>query len=260
MKSDYKYFIGGLPLDCMDDTLHATFESYGHVVEATVMKRDGRSRGFGFVTFQGRPRGNLHSGDVIVMDRVVTVKESIPQDEIAAPRGHVPRTPKLFVGGLPKEFTSSHLQQCFAPYGEVVSVEVILNKESSESRGFGFVTFASPSDADHAIRKFPGEIQGRPVSLKRAEPKENDREHDGGGGYGQLRGAHAMPLMSYPSAFSSMPYEAEDASMWKEKYFRERNLRLDLERRLAELENVRYNAPMVEAPMRSQRGPRFRPY
>jgi cold-inducible RNA-binding protein len=94
---------------------------------------------------------------------------------------------KLFVGNLPFQATNTDLQDLFSQVGAVESVNVITDKFSGQSRGFGFVEMTEAQAAQQAITKFHGsEFQGRALTVNEAKPRE---EHRGGGrsssgGYG----------------------------------------------------------------------------
>ena len=82
-------------------------------------------------------------------------------------------TTKLYVGNLPFATTAQELEDLFADTGAVTSVELIFDKLSGRSRGFGFVNTATPADAQKIIEKFNGaELGGRSLSVNEAKPRE----------------------------------------------------------------------------------------
>jgi RNA recognition motif-containing protein len=77
---------------------------------------------------------------------------------------------KLFVGGLSTDTTSAELRAAFAKFGELVDVAVINERGTNQSRGFGFVTYASSTAADAAMKDMNGvELDGRTIKVNRAE-------------------------------------------------------------------------------------------
>ena len=77
---------------------------------------------------------------------------------------------KLFVGGLSAETTAGDLRAAFSKHGELVDVAVITERGTNRSRGFGFVTFATSTAADAAIKEMNGvELDGRTLKVNRAE-------------------------------------------------------------------------------------------
>jgi RNA recognition motif-containing protein len=79
---------------------------------------------------------------------------------------------KLFVGGLSSETTSESLRTAFAKFGDVVDAAVIADRATSQSRGFGFVTYQSSAAAQAAIKEMNGvELDGRTLKVNRAEAR-----------------------------------------------------------------------------------------
>jgi RNA recognition motif-containing protein len=77
---------------------------------------------------------------------------------------------KLFVGGLSAETTAADLRAAFAKFGELVDVAVITERGTNQSRGFGFVTYATSIAADTAVKEMNGvELDGRTIKVNRAE-------------------------------------------------------------------------------------------
>lgn len=96
----------------------------------------------------------------------------------------------IYVGNLPFTATEDELQQLFAQYGDVTSANIIKDRFSGESRGFGFVEMPSREDAMAAIEGLNGQdFHGRSLTVNEAKPKA-PREGGGGGrgGYGGGRG------------------------------------------------------------------------
>ena len=92
---------------------------------------------------------------------------------------------KLFVGNLSYGTTSQDLEGHFRQIGETTSAQVITDRESGRSRGFGFVEMASGEDAQRAIRELDGkELQGRSINVSEARERA-PREGGGGGGRGR---------------------------------------------------------------------------
>ena len=87
---------------------------------------------------------------------------------------------KLYVGNLPYSFNDSTLRELVSAFGNVESAKVITDRDSGQSKGFGFVEMAD-SDAQKAMAALNGKDQdGRALKVNEAKPRE-DR---GGGGYG----------------------------------------------------------------------------
>ncbi len=95
---------------------------------------------------------------------------------------------KLYVGNLSYGVNSSELEQMFSQYGTVTSAQVIQDRETGRSKGFGFVEMGSDAEAQAAINGLnEQEHNGRPLAVNEARPRE-DRGGGGGGGGGGSRG------------------------------------------------------------------------
>ena len=98
---------------------------------------------------------------------------------------------KLYVGNLSYGMDSSALEQLFAQHGTVTSAEVLSDRETGRSRGFGFVEMSSDEEAQAAIAALNGQTHdGRALTVHEAKPREDrgGRGGGGGGGYGGGRG------------------------------------------------------------------------
>ena len=96
---------------------------------------------------------------------------------------------KLYVGNLSFRVTSEDLQEHFTAAGAVDSANVVFDRETGRSRGFGFVEMASEDDANNAIAQFNGqEYDGRNMVVNEARPREDSRGGGGGRGRGGYNG------------------------------------------------------------------------
>ncbi|KAH8175740.1 RNA recognition motif domain-containing protein [Sarocladium implicatum] len=215
-KDEGKMFIGGLNWETTDQSLRDYFSQFGEVVECTVMRdsNSGRSRGFGFLTFKDAKTVN-----------VVMVKEHFLDGKIIDPKRAIPRdeqekTSKIFVGGVSQDTTDQEFRDYFAQFGRVVDATLMMDKDTGRPRGFGFVTFESEAGVDACIN-IPLEIHGKPVEVKRAQPRGNLREEEeaqrrnrfkkdeqgaqgGAGGMGQQMGGSGMSPQVMAQYFQRM--------------------------------------------------------
>jgi RNA recognition motif-containing protein len=94
----------------------------------------------------------------------------------------------IYVGNLPFEATDDDLQQLFGTYGEVTTANVIKDRFSGESRGFGFVEMPARKDAEAAIAALNGtDFKGRTITVNEAKPKAPKAGGGGGGREGGRR-------------------------------------------------------------------------
>ena len=92
----------------------------------------------------------------------------------------------IYVGNLSYNTTNEDLNETFSPFGEVVSVQVIMDRDTGRSRGFGFVEMADETNARDAISGLNGkDLGGRALTVNEARPRgSDDRRPSGGGGGG----------------------------------------------------------------------------
>ncbi|CAK9019367.1 RNA-binding protein Musashi homolog Rbp6 [Durusdinium trenchii] len=156
-----KIFIGGLAHKTTTQHLRDYFAflprlvKYGGIVDAVVLRwPDGRSRGFGYVTFS-EERGTE-------LDRKWESSEG-------------PGTNKLFVGGLPQNTTAAELREHFEAFGTVSDAVVMIDPATNRSRGFGFVCFLpgqeGAASAAFALEQYEHHrIRGKWIEVKSAAP------------------------------------------------------------------------------------------
>ncbi|XP_022702169.1 heterogeneous nuclear ribonucleoprotein A/B-like isoform X2 [Varroa jacobsoni] len=153
-----KMFVGGLSWCTTRHSLAAYFGLFGDIEDCTVVTNEqGRSRGFGFVTYRDPCIAFIvcQRGPHSVDNRVV-----------------MRPYPKVFTGGLPASLTENELGQFFREnYGNVLEVVIMFDQESQRSRGFGFVTFQEERVADKVCREHYICIRGKKVECNRAQPR-----------------------------------------------------------------------------------------
>ena len=94
-------------------------------------------------------------------------------------------TKKLYVGNLPYSTTSPDLERMFTPFGAVNSAQVIEDRVTGKSKGFGFVEMASSDDGQKAIDALNGkQVDGRTLTVNEARPREDRGCRGVGGGRG----------------------------------------------------------------------------
>jgi RNA recognition motif-containing protein len=104
---------------------------------------------------------------------------------------------KLYVGGLSYSTTSASLERYFAQCGTVISAAVVTDRQSGESRGFGFVEMSTDAEAQKAIAKLDGQpFEGRRLKVNIAAPSGSRSAGPRGGGFGSggsFRGGQRRP-------------------------------------------------------------------
>ena len=108
---------------------------------------------------------------------------------------------KLYVGNLSYDATESDLRALFSQVGTVTSCDVIMDKYTNKARGFAFVQMSTQEEATKAIAELNNkDLQGRPLTVNEARPRE-DRPRGGGGGFGGGGGGGGRPDRSEKRSF-----------------------------------------------------------
>jgi len=176
-----KLYVAGVSWTTTDDSFKSFFSQFGVVEEALVMREApaGRSRGFGFVTFQDPTVAEKVMAQDLELDgRKLDLKRAVPKMEmVQAPAREVDSTPsnkKIYVAGIAFDATDEQVAQFFSRFGQVEKATIMKDKLTSRSRGFAFVSFVEEGVVDgvlaqHAANKL--EWEGRTLELKAAVPK-----------------------------------------------------------------------------------------
>jgi len=160
-----KFFVGGLSHTTRAQHLRDHFAAFGSILDVVVLRSpDGRSRGFGYVTFATTEaaaaalQSTHHVGG-----RQIDIKRAVPG------------TNKVFVGGLPHNCTKEELRDHFEAFGTVSDAVVMTDPVTNKSRKFGFVCFLPGQEGLESLAAALAEysnhkIRGKWIEVKRALP------------------------------------------------------------------------------------------
>jgi len=172
VSSPGKIFIGGLSRSTSSSVFTKHFSKYGEITDSVIMKDrlTGQPRGFGFVTYADPSVLDKVIHDKHVLDgKTVEIKRTIPREN--STKG--PKTRKVFVGGIPTSITEDEFKDYFSKFGKVVEHQIMQDRSTGRSRGFGFITFDSEQAVEEIMSKGKMlELGGKQVEIKKAEPKK----------------------------------------------------------------------------------------
>lgn len=190
-----KIFVGGLAHKTTTQHLRDYFGRFGSIVDAVVLRwPDGRSRGFGYVTF----------GDVNSASQALRGQHAVGGRQVDVKRA-VPGTNKLFVGGLPQNTTATELREHFETFGVVSDAVVMMDPTTNRSRGFGFVCFLPGQEGAAAVASSLDNYQshrlrGKWIEVKSAAPPHKLAPSKDGGSDGVCTPSDEEDDMVVPSA------------------------------------------------------------
>lgn len=195
-----KLFLGGISPTTTTEALEAHFMKYGNVIDAVVIYKDGKHRGFGFVTFDNDESVNAVLAEEQILDgRTVDVKPAVPQGEAPPPRGPMngglfaapgaggaggpragpagpaggPPADKVFIGGLSQTTTEETVREYFSAFGNIIDCVVMKDRGSNRSRGFGFVQYDNTTSVDQVMAEYQThQLDGKWVECKKAVPQD----------------------------------------------------------------------------------------
>ncbi|XP_077542235.1 heterogeneous nuclear ribonucleoprotein A/B-like isoform X4 [Haemaphysalis longicornis] len=179
-----KLFVGGISWDTDNKDLREYFSKFGVVVDVNI-KTDpttGKSRGFGFVTFNAKD-----AIEAVLKATPHTVKGKQIDPKPAKAR---PGIKKIFVGGLESDMPEADIKAYFEKFGPVENVELPFDKAKNQRRQFAFVTFEREDSVELVCREPKQKIGNKECDIKKATPKPDARGMRGGwgGGFGAAGG------------------------------------------------------------------------
>lgn len=191
-----RLYVGNLPQHLCFPELEDLFAPFGTILSAELMTdpTTGRSRGFGFVEMESAEAARAAISSLngsALAGQTLTVHEVNPSQGTFPPRSNggerFPRVrgerpapapaqlggTRLFVGNLPYTANATDLQKLFAEVGPVVSVSLMIDRDTGQSKGFAFVDMGSKEAAAAAIKRFDGQpALGRTLKVSEARPPE----------------------------------------------------------------------------------------
>ncbi|CAL8077698.1 unnamed protein product [Calicophoron daubneyi] len=172
-------FIKNLDKTIEQRELYDTFGFFGRILSCKIaMDEHGNSKGYGFVHFEKEEcaeRAIEKINGMIIKDRIVYVGKFIPRSDRKSTSGKL-RFNNIYVKNFPPDTTDEKLREMFSEFGEIKSCCVEKDSEG-KSKGFGFVCFQDPDNAETAVKTMHGKnFDGKPLYAARAQRKEERQE------------------------------------------------------------------------------------
>ncbi|EMG49134.1 Likely RNA binding protein [Candida maltosa Xu316] len=162
-----KLFLGGLDWQTTEEKLVDYFSKYGEIVDYTIMKDSatGRSRGFGFLTFRDSESVDALLKDKHILDgKLIDPKRAISKEDQE-------KVGKIFIGGIDPMVNEQEFDEFFSQFGKIIDCQLMIDKDTGRSRGFGFITYDSPAAVDRACVNKYLTLRGKAMEVKRAAPR-----------------------------------------------------------------------------------------
>ncbi|KAI1703490.1 RNA recognition motif domain-containing protein [Ditylenchus destructor] len=163
LRQKFKLFVGGLSKQTSVETLREYFSNFGQIAECAILRNtDNSSRGFGYVIYKSEDVINnvLNLAPHYIDNKLVSVNQ-ICNIILAGSRQ---REFTLIVQKLSPN-TTNESRELFSKFGELTQYDVKFDRQTGQSRGFGYVTFSSQKELDSAIEVNPHIIDGVKVEL-----------------------------------------------------------------------------------------------
>uniref|UniRef100_F6Z145 RRM domain-containing protein n=1 Tax=Ciona intestinalis TaxID=7719 RepID=F6Z145_CIOIN len=193
-----KLFIGGISYETTDESMNDYFSKYGKIEDCVVIKDSstGRSKGFGFVTFETEAEADACMDDRphTLNSRQIDVKRAVSREikESVKPGAHF-QVKKIFIGGLKDGCDETNLKEYFGQFGTIETFELPLERDSEKPRGFAFITFEDHDTVDKLVAKRHHYVNGVRCEVKKAlskaEMEKFTGSRNGGGGGGYQKGS-----------------------------------------------------------------------
>ncbi|KAI1703166.1 RNA recognition motif domain-containing protein [Ditylenchus destructor] len=142
----YRIFVGGLLTETSGATLHKHFSQFGDIFDCSIVRKENNlSRGFGYVTYKSQESVDraLNSQPHSIDNKEVYVNQAYSRQ----------RELTLFIGNLSPKTTDESLREHFSKYGQLTECEVKTDRQTGQSRGFGYVAFASQEELNRALNE-----------------------------------------------------------------------------------------------------------
>lgn len=188
-----KLFVRNLSWSVTENDLYDLFGEVGEVLSVKIPTRreDGKPRGFAFVEMTSTEAGQQviqQFNGYMLQNRDLSIDFQDESRESRSSGGSSPMpNAKLFVRNISNAVTENTLQELFQQVGSVCSVKIVMDRDTGESKGFGFVEMGSPEEAQQAIQTLNNTyLSGKEIAIDFQDPNRSSKgkpRYGGGGNY-----------------------------------------------------------------------------
>jgi polyadenylate-binding protein len=185
-------FIKNLDKTIDTKALYETFQQFGQILSCKIeLDENNQSKGYGYIQFvngdaadkaSAKVNGMMLAGKKVFVGPFVSRKERIAQNSSK-------KYTNIYINNLDESIVDDKLKELFAPYGEIKSC-VVMKGDDGKSKGFGFINFDTPEQAEKAVNEMNGkEIGGKAIYAGRAQ-KKSERESELRSKFEQMKMEH----------------------------------------------------------------------
>ncbi|XP_005190457.1 ribonucleoprotein RB97D isoform X1 [Musca domestica] len=225
-----KMFLGGLTPNTNEDMIRNFFYQFGEIEDIIIMRDTAtkRSRGFGFITFKSSESVDKAQAarPHVVDGRTIDTKRALPRSAEAAKNEANGSVRKVFVGGLKDYHDEEALREYFQQFGKVVSINILVDKNTGRKRGFAFVEFDDYDAVDKVVLRKTHTIKYMLVDVKKSNYKQvqarrlalQQQQQNGNGTVpapvGDPAAVGTYPPSTYPQTAYSYPPPPQTYANW----------------------------------------------
>lgn len=208
-------FIKNLDKKIDHKSLYDTFSQFGHILSCKIeLDETNESKGYGYIQFQTQEAADKATEKVngkMLNGKKVYVGAFVPRKERLAENSQKKFT-NVFIKNLDENVNDETLKQIFTPFGTIKSF-IVMRDEQGKSKGFGFVNFETPEDAENAVQGLhEKEIEGKVVFVGRAQ-KKSEREAELRSKFEQIKMEHMTKYQGVNLYIKNLDDDIDDTKL-----------------------------------------------
>jgi len=208
-------FIKNLDKKIDHKSLHDTFSQFGHILSCKIeLDETNESKGYGYIQYQTQEAADRSIEKVngkMLFGKKVYVGAFVPRKERLA-ENSTKKFTNVFIKNLDESVGDEKLKELFAPYGTIKSY-VVMKDDQGKSKGFGFVNFENPEDAEKAVDELhEKDLEGKAVFVGRAQ-KKSEREAELRAKFEQIKMEHMTKYQGVNLYIKNLDDDIDDTKL-----------------------------------------------